>query len=188
MIGAMQGVYSVSLILNSMVRQVENVPSAAVRLTQTQRVLAQVILDLRRYMTSLRMVLPQKPVAVELAQLAAQPRFSSLIDIHLELTDSPDLDSVDSGRLLSLAQEALSNVVRHADATAVILRFCQEQDDCVLTISDNGRGFDLNNIQPGYGLRNMKEQARLLGADLEISSVPGKGTTYKIKYALQENI
>lgn len=179
--GAMQGVYSVSLILNSMVKQVEEVPSAAARLTQAQDVLAQVILDLRHYMTSLRSVPPQKSVAEELVQLAKQPRFSSLVDIELDLADIPVLEGVDSRRLLTLTQEALSNVVRHAEATAVTIRLYSEQSHYVLSISDNGHGFDVTHIQPGYGLRTMKEQARMMGSDLEVISTPGKGTTYKMR-------
>ncbi len=79
--GAMQGVYSVTLILNSMVKQLAETPPAAARLQQALQVLAQVLHDLRYYMTSLRTALPHKSVAEELAELAAQPRFSSLVDI-----------------------------------------------------------------------------------------------------------
>ncbi|MBP6472430.1 MAG: hypothetical protein KBE23_15720 [Chloroflexi bacterium] len=184
--GAMQGVYSVSLILNSMVKQVEEVPLVAARLTQAQEVLAQVILDLRHYMTSLRNAPPQRSVAEELAQLAKQPRFSSLVDIELDLADMPALEGVDSRRLLTLTQEALSNVVRHAEATAVTIRLYPEQSHYILSISDNGHGFDMAHIQPGYGLRTMKEQARMMGTELEIISAPGKGTTYKMKCPQKE--
>ena len=179
--GAMQGVYSVSLILNSLVKQVGELPPATARLTQAQQVLAQVILDLRRYMTALRGPLPKKAVAEELAILASQPRFSSLVDIRLDLAEMPALERVDSARLLSMTQEALSNVVRHAEATSVIIRLFPEQNHYILMITDNGRGFDLTNIQPGFGLRSMKEQARMMGTELEIISAPGKGTTYKMK-------
>lgn len=178
--GAMQGVYSVSLILNSMVKQVEAESPAAIRLAQAQQVLVQVVFDLRRYMTSLRRSLPQKSLVEELTQLAEQPRFSSLVDIQLNLTDAVKVEGVDSRRLLILVQEALSNVVRHAEATAVSINFYPEQDNYILTITDNGRGFDLTNIQPGYGLRTMKEQARMLGTELELISDIGKGTTYKM--------
>ena len=178
--GAMQGVYSISLILNSMVKQMDEQSPAATRLTQAQLVLSQVILDLRRYMTSLRSTLPQKSVEEELTQLAAQPRFSSLVDIQLDLASMPTLEGVDSRRLLILVQEALSNVVRHAGATTVTIHLYPEEDNYILTITDNGRGFDLTDIRPGYGLRTMKEQARMLGTELELISAPGKGTTYKM--------
>lgn len=178
--GAMQGVYSVSLILNSMVKQVDEQSSAAVRLIQAQQVLAQVILDLRRYMTSLRSEPLQKSVEEELSELAAQPRFSSLVDIQLDIASMPTLEGIDSRRLLILVQEALSNVVRHAGATTVTINLYPEKDTYILTITDNGRGFDLTDIRLGYGLRTMKEQARMLGTELELISAPGKGTTYKV--------
>ncbi len=178
--GAMQGVYSVSLILNSMVKQVDEQSPAATRLAQAQQVLVQVVFDLRRYMTSLRSTLPQKSVVEELTQLAEQPRFSSLVDVQLDLAGTPELDGVDSRRLLILVQEALSNVVRHAEATAVSIHLYPEGDNYILTITDNGRGFDLTDIRPGYGIRTMKEQARMLGTELELISALGKGTTYKM--------
>ncbi len=184
--GAMQGAYSVSLILNSMARQVAEIPAAAARLQQAQQVLEQLILDLRSYMTSLRHALPQDSVIEELRQLVAQTRFRSLVDIQLDLSAAPTLDNIESRRLLNLTQEALANVVRHAEATAVTIRLYQENSDYILTITDNGRGFDLNNIQPGFGLRHMQEQARLLGTQLEIISTIGKGTTYKMKCPLKE--
>ncbi len=62
----------------------------------------------------------------------------------------PALEGVDSRRLLSLTQEALSNVVRHAEATTVIIRLYPEDNQYILTITDNGRGFDLDDIQPGF--------------------------------------
>ena len=186
--GAMQGVYSVSLILNSMVKQVKDIPPAAARLDQAQQVVAQVILDLRRYMTSLRNIVAQKSIIAALTELAEQPRFSSLVDIQLDLADLPALEGVDSGRLLIPVQEALSNVVRHAAATNVIIHLYPEHERFILTITDNGRGFDMTNIQPGYGLRTMKEQARLLGTELDIVSAPGKGTTYKMKCPQKEPV
>ena len=186
--GAMQGVYSVSLILNSMGKLVENTPTAAARLIQAQQVIEQVVLDLRRYMVSLRSVPSKKSVTEELTQLAEQPRFSSLVEIQLDLAESPRLDGIDSVRLLSLTQEALSNVVRHADATAVTIHLYREDNNHILTIADNGRGFDPATVQPGYGLRNMREQARLLDSDLEILSEPGKGTTYRMICPIKETI
>ncbi len=114
--GAMQGVYSVSLILNSLMKLNEGSPVAAVRLTQAQQVVEKVILDLRGYMTSLRQRPTTTSLREALTQLVAEPRFHNLVDIRLTLDDSPDVDGVQVGRLLSLTQEALSNVIRHAAA------------------------------------------------------------------------
>lgn len=178
--GAMQGVYSVSLILNSLTKMYENTPPAAARLLQAQQVIEKVIYELRDYMTSLR----QRPSVISLnnalAQLVTEPRFRSLVDIHLELADTPDLDGVHISRLLSLTQEALANVVRHAAATAVKIRLQAEPENYILTISDNGKGYEATKITPGFGLQAIKDHVHMLGAELEIDTAPGKGTRYTI--------
>lgn len=184
--GAMQGAYSVALILNSLMKFYENTPIATARLAQAQQVVEKVIYDLRSYMTSLRQRLPASNLTEALTQLVSEPRFRSLVDIDLDLDDSPDMDGVCIGRLLSLTQEALSNVVRHAGATLVTIRLQTEPDNCILTISDNGRGYDATKITPGYGLQTIKDHAQMLGAELEINTAPGKGTSYKITYPRQE--
>ncbi|MCA9920079.1 MAG: hypothetical protein KC445_19110 [Anaerolineales bacterium] len=145
-----------------------------------------VVLDLRRYMTSLRNPVSTKPFKEALEKLVAEPHFSTLLDIHLELTETPVLDSVQTSRLVSVTQEILANVVRHAAATAVTIRLYPDSHAYILTITDNGRGFDQTEIKPGFGLQSIKDHAQLLGADLEIKTAPGKGTAYKMRCPRKE--
>jgi signal transduction histidine kinase len=178
--GAMQGVYSVSLILNSMTRHVDN-PPAIQRLAQAQQVLERVTADLRRYMTSLRIRPPERSLTEELAQLVADPRFSSLIDIRMDIAVSPASDPERNGHLLGLVQEALSNIVRHAGADQVVIRLFCEGEYFVLEVRDNGQGFDSEQTTSGYGLQTMNRHARLIGATMTLDTWPGKGTTVRVK-------
>lgn len=178
--GAMQGVYSVSLILNSMIRHVDS-PPALQRLTQAQEVLERVTFDLRRYMTSLRICPPEKSLTEELTELVADPRFSSLVDIRMDIATPPALDPERNGHLLGLIQEALSNVVRHAAADQVIIRLFCENEHFVLEIQDNGQGFNVEQAKLGYGLQTMNRHARLIGATMTLDSWPGKGATVRVK-------
>lgn len=80
--------------------------------------------------------------------------------------------------LYRVAQEALRNVERHSDAAtgAVILRF--DADGVELSVSDDGRGFDLLLASEGHlGILGMRERARIIGGRLDIRSYPGGGTT-----------
>ena len=84
--------------------------------------------------------------------------------------------------LFRIAQEALSNVRRHAEATQASLVLEQDQDRVRLTVTDNGKGFvlptrieDLAN-EGRLGILGMHERARLLGGTLSVNSEPGKGT------------
>ncbi|MBI3959172.1 MAG: sensor histidine kinase [Chloroflexi bacterium] len=177
--GVIQGAYSVGLILDSMAKHIDN-PLAGQRLTQAQQVLEQVILGLRRYMTSLRTRPPEGCLAEELAALTAEPRFRSLVNIRLEIADAPRLDATHTGHILGLVQEALSNVVRHAQASQVIVHLQERRDVMELTVQDDGQGFASQRVAAGYGLLTMRNHAQLLGGQLTIDSAPGKGATVKV--------
>ena len=177
--GAMQGIYSVGLILDSMTKHVDT-PLATQRLDQAQQVLEQVIFDLRRYMVSLRVRPPERSLQEELAQLAEDPRFRSLLQIHLEVDECPALNAERTGHLISLVQEALSNIVRHAGASQAVVRFTQKECEIELQIQDDGRGFLGSPNPAGYGLKTMRNHAQLIGCTLSVDSTPGKGTTVRV--------
>ena len=80
-----------------------------------------------------------------------------------------------------ITQEALSNCIKHAQATKVIVQISQNNELLSLTIEDNGVGFDLKQGKTGHGLQNMKNRAKLLNATLEIVSEKGEGTTINME-------
>jgi signal transduction histidine kinase len=82
--------------------------------------------------------------------------------------------------LYRLAQEALNNVAKHARARQVDIVLERAADHWSLIIEDDGIGFDPSSgevEQRGFGLVGMRERAALVGADLQIESAPGRGTT-----------
>jgi PAS domain S-box-containing protein len=79
-----------------------------------------------------------------------------------------------------LAQEALNNVAKHARANHVDVVLERNADEWSLIIEDNGVGFDPSSAEPerrGFGLVGMRERAALVGAQLQVESAPGRGTT-----------
>jgi signal transduction histidine kinase len=78
--------------------------------------------------------------------------------------------------VLAIVSEALANVARHAQAQQVAVKAERRQNEFLLTIEDNGRGFRPQANGHGYGLRDMRDHARLLGGELAIESNPGHGT------------
>ena len=84
-----------------------------------------------------------------------------------------------------IAEEALANVVRHADARKLALVLQARDDQLELRVRDDGRGFDVPKAPDAtFGLRGMHERAKMLGGALSVESVPGKGTTVKFSVPL----
>lgn len=88
--------------------------------------------------------------------------------------------------LYRIAQEALTNVRRHAKASEVEIRLHSTKDQLELSVKDNGRGFKLQDAleraqsEKRFGLLGMQERAYLMGGALEAETEPGKGTTLRI--------
>lgn len=89
--------------------------------------------------------------------------------------------------LYRIAQEALSNVTRHAQASQAVIRLHYHPELVDLQVSDNGKGFEVPNspaefVPAGhYGLLGIYERAQLIGAQLTIDSTPGKGTRLSVR-------
>lgn len=97
------------------------------------------------------------------------------IELSGELTEAKER------QLFLIIQEALANIVKHADAAIVSLSLQEEPHHIALHISDDGKGFDLGiHKQGSYGLTIMSERAEKLGGQAEIISTPGAGTTIRI--------
>ncbi|MBO4205830.1 sensor histidine kinase [Micromonospora echinofusca] len=83
--------------------------------------------------------------------------------------------------LLRTVQETLANVRKHAHASDVAVRLSFTDTSVTLTVTDDGIGFDSTTGSHGFGLRGMRARAEQIGATLEISSVPGEGTTVRLE-------
>lgn len=84
-----------------------------------------------------------------------------------------------------VVQEAFNNTLKHAQATKVEVIFKKRDGEFVLIYSDDGTGFDANNgpeHPDGLGLIGMNERAQLIGAELEIESAPGQGTSVFLRF------
>jgi signal transduction histidine kinase len=86
--------------------------------------------------------------------------------------------------LLSVAQEAVVNAVRHAAASEIQLRLRFEEKSVEMQISDNGRGFSgtpAGAASGHFGLTGMRERAEKIGGELAIHSKPGEGTQLSLE-------
>ena len=89
--------------------------------------------------------------------------------------------------LFLIFKEAVNNVVRHSGCSQAELEFRVEPEVLLLTIGDNGRGFDVSGANGGHGLLSMRERTEALGGQVELLSRPGQGTllAFTIPFAEQ---
>jgi two-component system, NarL family, sensor histidine kinase UhpB len=110
------------------------------------------------------------------------------IEVRLDTRGDPDtLPEVVQTAIYRVAQEALTNVTRHAGATVVEMDLEERDGGAELRVRDDGSGFDpsgrTNSEGPsgGLGLVGMAERARLVGGELDVRSAPGGGTTITLR-------
>ncbi|MFQ6014911.1 MAG: GAF domain-containing sensor histidine kinase [Anaerolineae bacterium] len=134
-----------------------------------------------------------RPLALETGGLAAAlEQYASRLqedrapEVHLLLETGGFKDRLSSsaeGVVFSIVQEAVSNALKHAQAANIWVEASAEGDWFVAKVRDDGRGFDLAEVEESYdertslGLLNMRERAELVDGTLTIDSAPGRGTT-----------
>jgi signal transduction histidine kinase len=187
---------SVSQNLYSLVLQTRAAQSAAARIEgpdgtmMTERLrtlhrLAEAALgDMRSAITHLRAptTMGDSGLAVAVREHAAAVADRDAVTISVAVPDEPLLLSLEAEHeLFRVITEALANSIRHANPTDVQIRIAQPGDsnELVVTITDNGAGFDLAHHRPGHvGLQSMRERAERLGGRLTVESSE-QGTTVR---------
>ena len=90
------------------------------------------------------------------------------------------LDANTETVLYRIIQEAVNNVIKHAQATRLDIQLTKDADSLTVTIEDNGIGFDRNIVGNGIGLKNIEARAAFLNGKVEYDTAPGKGTLVAI--------
>jgi len=116
----------------------------------------------------------------------AEVRLASGIDIRLESGEAPPLPPAVVAHLTAFSREALSNAVRHSGAAQIDLALSTGDGCLSLNIRDDGRGMPVK-IDPGYGLRHMRDRARLLGGEVQFLPTTGGGTTVHLEFPIEDN-
>ena len=182
--------------LRGLAQTIETNPQRAViQANQLETLAVNGIQQLQHIVTGLR-----PPHLDDLGLLAAlrwiANDFSQQYHLPIEVTSQGNgIELPDDARIVffRIAQEALLNVVRHANASLVRVHLEYTEHRTTLTIEDDGEGFDaaiaLHTDQkyPNWGLLGMVERSVLVGADLEINSQPGKGTRIVVTLERESN-
>jgi signal transduction histidine kinase len=135
--------------------------------------------DVRRLTVELRPpALDDYGLAAALDRLKAVVSERSGMDIQLTVQSELNLGPEQETALYRIVQEALTNIVKHAEATSVSIVVAHMGSAVRTVVEDNGKGFDEAKVREGaLGLMGMRERVGLLGGRLEVESSPGGGTT-----------
>jgi signal transduction histidine kinase len=87
--------------------------------------------------------------------------------------------------LYRIIQEALNNILKHAQASTVRMYLTRNKRFLFLEIQDNGRGFVPEKVRKGLGLNNIRNRAELLGGKVHIKAAPGAGCILKVVIPFQ---
>ncbi len=172
--GSIQSLYAVSLALEDTEELMDSDPAQAVaRIDHAIESIHGTIQEIRDFIMGLD---PDARTAVDLlsglAALTDEFERSTLIEVELASDPDVPLDPDETLQLIQLTREAMSNVARHAEASKVVVNVEDRRERLMLSIIDDGRGFDTSTGQrPGHhGLTNMHARAESLGGSLAIDS------------------
>lgn len=116
-------------------------------------------------------------------------------NVHLEVSAQgrvrPLPETIEEN-LLRIAQESLTNVIKHSGAISATIEIDYGPQNVVLQIKDNGHGFEREKsagpVEGHFGLLGMSERAKRLGGELSVTSEPGHGTTVRIQVPIDQNL
>lgn len=165
-----------------------DVGAAEVRLKEAEKLVRQAQQELTTLIRELRpAALEGKGLVEALRELTTQWTEQTGIVANLCVEDIRIIPLTIEEALYRIAQEALSNVARHGKATLVQMVLTMTADTVMLSITDNGQGFDTT--RPGHmgvGLLSMRERMKALGGDVNVESIQGKGTHVIVHCPLSE--
>ena len=163
-------------------------PAVAERLSSALGLVERTVDAVRRISEDLRpRMLDDLGLAAAVEHYVSQFSERSGIPCSLSMNrEEFDIDSRSATAIFRIVQEALTNVVRHADAGNVAVRIEQAADGVHLAVRDDGRGFAGEERPRGFGIIGMRERVSALGGRLDIESVPDQGTAVEAWIPVQQ--
>jgi signal transduction histidine kinase len=79
-----------------------------------------------------------------------------------------------------IVQELLNNAVKHSGAAVILAQVMRQENNLTITVEDNGKGFNQDEVLQGAGLKNIRSRVDYLKGQLDIQTAPGKGTSVHI--------
>ncbi|MES2703294.1 MAG: ATP-binding protein [Bacteroidota bacterium] len=155
-------------------------PEQATLIDKTNKIIGDVIEELHNISHSLNANFVKHIGLIDtLTKEMENVKLSKKIDYALEVTGDGVIESPEKElHIFRIAQEAVQNCIKHANATYITFTLNYEPDSFVMKIADNGKGFDKNKVfeMKGLGFLNMFQRARYVHGTLDVQSAPGQGS------------
>ncbi len=169
----------------------QNMVQALTEISDIRKVVQDTYEDIRESIDQLSAEVRTLPMIPTLANYTREFGNNNGIRVRFEVPKGlPQLSPVAELQLLRIAQEALTNVRRHALASEVGVKLEKTNQTVEMVVKDNGRGFVLDDLEkspPGYhGLNIIKERAEGLGGSVDISTAPGEGTEIRVSLPIEK--
>jgi signal transduction histidine kinase len=184
-----QTLFSASVIAETLPRIWKTHPREAHRgLDELRQLTRGALAEMRTLLLELRpAALTEKPLGELLSNLVEATTSRTRVPVTLDAQGDSLLPPSQQVAFYRIAQEALNNVVKHAEATAVHVRLRSSAAQTVLTVEDNGTGFDpLLRLAGHFGLEIMQERADQVGASLSVDSQFSGGTRVAVRWQRKE--
>ncbi|NWF68691.1 MAG: GAF domain-containing protein [Chloroflexi bacterium] len=181
-----------SYIYRLLERSPEQVPT---ELKKVEELARNTTKEIRNLLFGLRpLVLESQGLTAALNQLSEKMKdtFNQAVAIRVARDVEPYLDSHQQGVLFYIAEEAVNNARKHAEAQLISVTVQRRDQMVIMQIADNGVGFDLGAVDANYdkrgslGMVNMRERAELIEGTLRVESAEGRGTSITITIPLKE--
>ena len=123
-------------------------------------------------------------------RLAKETSNSQQIKISFKTMEivKTDMTSKLSLNIFRIVQEQLNNIIKHSKATAVNIILLQTRDTLMLSVKDNGIGFDISKKHGGIGINNIISRAKIFKGAANFISEPGKGCTLIVSFPISKAI
>ncbi|MBI5030972.1 MAG: GAF domain-containing protein [Chloroflexi bacterium] len=180
-----QALYSVTLYADATRLALSNGQdeAASKNLQELRKVVREAMFDMRLLIYELHPLALEKEGLVaalraRLSSVEERAGFAAKISVEGERRVPLPIEE----ELYRIAQEGLNNVVKHAKSQNVEIHLRYDEHAVSLTLEDDGIGFDADDAKQGggLGLRGMQERVRRMGGELELASIPGKGTRLQV--------
>lgn len=180
--GTIQTLYAIGLECDSLSNRPDFPEEAREAFASAVRRINELIGDMRGYISMLEAGAASEPeLTRDLAFVIRQIVPSTIASVvNISAAALQELGTREAEDLLYITREALSNAIRHGAPTKVAVDLRQSGEATVLTVQDNGVGFDQAIARRGLGRITMQTRAGRLGAELTLIGIPGMGTTVRV--------